>query len=261
VFTSGTLGVPNSTDASVGECFTVNPVTPTISTTASASVLLGNPVSDTANLSGTASRPGNPVINGPLGAAAGGTITFKLYGPNDPTCTTLAAGFPAAGIVVNVSGDNSYPSGNFTPNAVGTYVWIASYSGDAPNTNATSGTCISPNEAVVVTDTSSLVSLQNWLPNDRVTVTSAGGSLLNGSLDITLRTGSCTGAVIYTEPAITLTNTVSGTSFDTHNTTTVVRAANNATPYFWRSVFTSSNPNISGFTRCEVTMITINDNP
>ena len=44
---------------------------------------VGSPVTDSAVLGGTATQPANPVINltGTAGAAAGGTITFKLYGP------------------------------------------------------------------------------------------------------------------------------------------------------------------------------------
>jgi hypothetical protein len=262
VFTSGTAGVPNATDASVGECFTVNPVSTTLRTVAGAGpVQLGTPVTDTANLNGTATSPGSPIINGPLGAPAGGTITFKLFGPNDASCTVLAAGFPAAGITVNVSGDGLYGPVSFTPVAVGTYRWGAVYSGAPPNTLGSTGPCTDASEAVLVTDTTSGSSLQKWLPNDHVTVASTGGSALNGSLDITLRTGSCTGPVVYTQPTISLANTASGTSFDTTNTTFVVNAANNATPYFWRIVFASSDSNISGFTKCETTAITINDNP
>ena len=83
-------GIPGSSDSSATECFTVNPVTPSLGTTASADVLLGNTVSDSATLGGTATQPANPVINltGTAGAPAGGTITFRLYGPGD--CTTLA---------------------------------------------------------------------------------------------------------------------------------------------------------------------------
>ena len=66
-------------------------MTPTLATTAGADVTLGNPVTDSATLSGTATQPANPVINltGTGGAAAGGTITFKLYGPSN--CTQLLA--------------------------------------------------------------------------------------------------------------------------------------------------------------------------
>ncbi|EAX1138052.1 hemagglutinin, partial [Salmonella enterica] len=83
-------GIPGSSDSRASECFTVNPVTPTLGTTASDDVALGNPVSDSAALSGTVTQPANPVINltGTGGAAAGGSITFTLYGPDN--CTSVA---------------------------------------------------------------------------------------------------------------------------------------------------------------------------
>ena len=56
-------GIPGSSDSTATECFTVNPVTPTLSTTAGADVFLGNAVTDSATLGGTATQPANPVIN------------------------------------------------------------------------------------------------------------------------------------------------------------------------------------------------------
>jgi len=72
--------IAGSTDSSATECFTVNPVTPTLSTTAGNDVVLGNAVTDSANLTGTATQPADPVINltGTGGAPAGGSITFML---------------------------------------------------------------------------------------------------------------------------------------------------------------------------------------
>jgi hypothetical protein len=146
-FTSLTSGVPSGPDKGANECFTVNPVTPTLGTTAGGPVLLGNPVTDKASLMGTANQPGFPVINGPLGAKAGGSIAFFLYGPDTTTtnCSTLATGFPLGGIQVNISppggsppgGDGTYGPVSFTPSVVGTYHWVASYSGNSPNTNST----------------------------------------------------------------------------------------------------------------------------
>ena len=61
----------------------VLPKTPTIVTHAVAGpVPLGSPISDTATIGNTAVRPN--------GDPAGGTVTFVAYGPNDPTCTTVA---------------------------------------------------------------------------------------------------------------------------------------------------------------------------
>ena len=136
-FTSSTTGVPNGRDTGANECFTVTPVTPTLGTTAGAGpVLLGNPVTDTASLTGTAFRPATPVIGGTMTAPADGTITFTLYGPN--SCTRQATGTGTNPQTKSVSGDGSYGPVSFTPDAVGTYHWVATYDGSSPNTNGTS---------------------------------------------------------------------------------------------------------------------------
>ena len=92
---------------------------------------IGSPISDSATLSGAT-------------ANAGGTITFRLY--SNATCTTeITTGLTP----VTVNGNGSYGSGNYTPTAVGTYYWIASYSGDASN-EAASGACGDTGESSVV---------------------------------------------------------------------------------------------------------------
>ena len=50
-------GIPASSDSSATECFTVNPVTPALATTAGPDVTLGGAVTDSAALSGTATQP------------------------------------------------------------------------------------------------------------------------------------------------------------------------------------------------------------
>lgn len=255
-FASGTTGIPDASDASATECFTVTPVTPAVPTEASPPIVLGGQISDNVNLSGTASRPGTPVVNGPQGAAAGGTLTFRLYGPSDPTCVAAPV-FTSAAIAV--SGDGLYSSGSFTPSQVGTYHWIVSYTGDAPNTNGSTGVCGAANESVLVRDITSATTAQNWLPNDITTITSAGGSALNGSVVFTLYAGlACGGTVLYTEPAITLTNAASPAIRSTSNTTVKVTATADVS---WQMVFTSSDSNVGSTSKCEVTSLQINNNP
>jgi uncharacterized repeat protein (TIGR01451 family)/fimbrial isopeptide formation D2 family protein len=113
-----------------GENDTVNKDNPGISTVASADVTIGGSLSDTATVSGG----NNPT----------GTVTFKLYGPNDATCT----GTPIFTSTVALSG-TSATSGGFAPSAVGTYRWIATYNGDV-NNNTASGACNDDNESAVV---------------------------------------------------------------------------------------------------------------
>jgi hypothetical protein len=130
---SAVAGVCNGANESV----VVSKAAPTITTQASSGVVLGNGVSDTATIAG--------------GAAPSGTVTFKLYGASDPTCASAPV-FTSSAITVN--GDGTYSSGSFTPSAVGTYHWVADYSGDANNTSATTH-CGDANESVAVGQVSS----------------------------------------------------------------------------------------------------------
>jgi hypothetical protein len=251
-------GVPPSSDSTATECFTVTPVTPTLKTQASGPVQLGSPISDTATLSGTANQPGSPVINPTTpGGPAAGTVTVTAYGPNN--CTTVALG-PTT---LTVSGDGAYGPVSFTPTAVGTYTFVASYSGDPPNTNSVPATACpdtSGTETVVVSDTTGVSTAQNWLPNDSATITSAGGSPLNGSVTFTLyNNGACdpgsnSASVLYTEPAQNVSGASPQTAI-THNTNAKVAASMTVS---WKVVYTSNDPNVSGSSsNCETTSLTI----
>jgi hypothetical protein len=146
------------------ECFTVTPLQPTFSTTSSTGpVSLGTAIDDTAHLGNTAKEPGSPVIN-PTGTRvlAQGTITIKLYGPDDASCATVIEQS-----VVNVNGNGDYTAssgtlsgtlGSLTPKAAGTYRWVASYTGDSPNTLSAAGSCNDANESVVVSPNNPTIS-------------------------------------------------------------------------------------------------------
>jgi hypothetical protein len=114
------------------ETVVVTQADPAITTSASpVSVRSGGAVGDTAVLSG--------------GSNPQGTITFRLYGTDDSACT-------AAPVFVgqqNVNGNGSYASPTPTPEAPGTYRWVATYSGDANNAGAATS-CGDHGETVVV---------------------------------------------------------------------------------------------------------------
>jgi hypothetical protein len=237
-------GIPGSSDSSASECFTVNPVTPTLATTAGPDINPGQELSDKATLSGTATQPADPVINltGTGGSKADGTITFKLYGPND--CETVA--YTSEEEPVPVEGDGTYdtPDPQFKPTEAGTYHWVAEYSGDSPNTNDASHNtdCTDENEDVVVTTVAStLESAQNWLPNDLVTVSAPDGS---GDLDGTVffdlyASADCTGEPIYTEPDGVAVSGASPETVSTSNTTVKATASGS---YSWKVSYDSDNP-------------------
>jgi hypothetical protein len=210
-------GVPSGSDSAASECFVVNPRQAGLTTLAGAGpVPFGQPVTDTATLTNTAHDPGtggpagstdgsiNPAT---LGDDADGTITFTLY--KDDACTVLATGTGTNPQTVPVSGNGTYGPVSFIPDAPGTYHWVASYSGDLPNTLASTPTaCLDENEDVVVQQIPTQIKTkQSWIPNDTATITATSGNLAAGGTVVfsLYNNATCTGDAVYTE-----TETLSG---------------------------------------------------
>src|SRR3989441_7434275 len=133
-------GDPNNNAVSTscgdaGETSTVNKATPTLTTSATATATAGQTIQDMATLAG--------------GVNPGGTITFTLYGPFDPTADPGTCTNGTAAGSATVTGNGTYPSSAVTVNEGGAYRWIASYSGDVNNNGFTTA-CNEPNETSVV---------------------------------------------------------------------------------------------------------------
>ena len=77
----------------------------------------------------------------------GATIDFRLYGPDDATCSGAPV-FESLGVPYPVT-DEPVTSAAFVPVVAGDYRWVATYSGDT-NNNPVSGECNSTNEIVTV---------------------------------------------------------------------------------------------------------------
>jgi hypothetical protein len=266
-FDSATEGVDDDADSSIGECFEVLPVTPALATQAGPDVILGNPITDSSTLIGTAFQPGTngpnatyPSINADMVTPANGKITFTLFGPDN--CTSVPTGFTP--IEVTVSGDRATHPGytaSFTPTQVGEFTWVATYNGDSPNTLGAGPTaCPDANEAVVVIGRSFSATAQDWLPNDTATIT--GDTNLNGTLTFQLYTGNNCGATSGAAVAgqfysFTLTNAPSPAVRSTTNTTFKVTAANQGA-YSWLVHYddtTLTDPP----DRCETSTVSITD--
>jgi uncharacterized repeat protein (TIGR01451 family) len=132
-YLSGNDAHYSDSEVSACEPFTVLTASPTITTTPSETTgSVGDLLNDSATLSG--------------GSHLDGTITFNLYGPNDPTCV----GEPAYSETVPADHNGSdYSTSNSTVTAdeAGTWNWTAEFSGDGNNNPASSG-C--GEEAVVI---------------------------------------------------------------------------------------------------------------
>jgi uncharacterized repeat protein (TIGR01451 family) len=112
-------------------------------------------ISDTATLSG--------------GSAPTGTLTFRAFGPANPTCAG-AASFTS---VKNVAGNGAYASDPFSQVTEGTYRWTVVYSGDAKNLGVTSP-CNAPNETSTVTSICSAPPAPGTLPGNTIVIASPG---------------------------------------------------------------------------------------
>ncbi len=95
----------------------VAPAAPTLATHISTtSILSGEGVRDAATLAG--------------GFRPSGTITLRLFGPNDTACGSA----PALTTTVTVSGNGTYTSAPLVPRQAGDFRFTATYSGDTGNT-------------------------------------------------------------------------------------------------------------------------------
>lgn len=210
-----------------------------IVTSATASVTIGSPISDTATLSGAT-------------ANAGGTITFNLYGPDDATCS----GSSVFTSTVNVNGNGAYSSGNFTPTVVGTYRWTAAYTGDANNQASTSG-CNAANEASVVNKAPTTIgTAQSLRPQDSATISATAGGTPTGTVTFSLfDNATCSGSPVFTQA-----RSLSGGTATTDNTTFTISSASAAT-YKWLVVYGGDANHTGATSACgtENFVLTINN--
>lgn len=225
-FSSTTQGLTaGAKDDSATECFFVKPVTPTLSTTsvdcttdhnALATVDFPGPFCDKAVLGGTANKPatnggvsgtylsiltGNP-LPASNGAAATGSITFTLVGPDAvsqtgcPSETVEATGTNPQ--TVNVTGDASYFTAGVTVSSPGVYHWKASYTGDNPNTLGKSHNddCSEGAETITVNQIPTVTTTRQFVfPQDKVKIDSTPtGATLSGN--VTFRLFEATGGDI-----------------------------------------------------------------
>jgi uncharacterized repeat protein (TIGR01451 family) len=216
---TGSKYLASSHTNSTTECFVVDKRQPLISTSATEQVDAGQSISDSATLAGATSD-------------AGGSITFKAYGPNDADCSGAAAFTSSA---VPVSGNATYGPVSFTPSAAGTYRWIASYTGDAKNLSAT-GKCNDAGEndtvlkvnPTIATQASASVVVGGQISD---TATVSGGTNPTGTVTFNLYgpdDATCANAAIFTSANRPLSG---GTATSAAFTTT------QAGTYRWRATY------------------------
>ena len=132
-------GDPNNNSVKTGcgganEQIAVGKASPTIST-------LASPQTGTVGVAITPVKDSATLIGGVLST---GSVSFTLY--SNATCTAAVTGVSGAGTITSSAASYSV---TWTPPAVGTYYWKATYAGDANNNNTMTG-CGGVNEQVTI---------------------------------------------------------------------------------------------------------------
>ena len=193
------------------------PVTPTFSTTPNLTTAeLGQVLRDTATIAG----------NIPTG-----TITFKLYNPNETVVDTES-------VTVNDDGAYTTPTG-FTANMAGAWYWRASYSGDAKNNAVTSD-----KEPFTVNLADPSISTTQDPASGAVGITLKDKATLNGygptgTIKFSLVFDS-SNTEVYTS---TVTVTGNGDYLTSSGTTTGDNVAHNAGSYHWVATYSGDGNN------------------
>jgi hypothetical protein len=223
-------------------CTSLQLANPTVTTDAGPDFVIGSGnLIDSATLTGGS----NPT----------GTITFKLYGPDDANCS----GPVIFTSTTAVSGNGSYQSDPFTPTQAGTYRWIANYSGDTGN-NPTANGCNGANEDVVVLKhDSAIVTHQSLIPQDNATVTGAGVVVPTGQVTFKLfkNDNTCSSAAVFTQ-AKPLDATGKAKTTNSGDPATNGYTANGNGTWYWRVSYAGDGSNQPSESNC-VETFTIKD--
>jgi hypothetical protein len=251
---SGDLNNAGSTSDCTTEVLVVNKAQPTITTSPDpSSGTVGVTLNDSATLAGGS----NPT----------GSIVFRLFGPNNPTCDPAG---PAAVFTqtVTVTGNGTYSTtGGHTTTELGTYHWTASYSGDANNESAASACA---DEAVVISQAASAIATDQFVyPNDAATVSEAVTGNITGDVQFRLfdtlancqsDDGTDTAAgLLYKQTVALPATTTNSKTVETSNTS--VRVSDDATVY-WRVIYSGDAQHGGRLSDCvENTALDFTDDP
>jgi uncharacterized repeat protein (TIGR01451 family) len=226
------------------EPITVNPNQPTIATTQDpASGAIGDTYKDKATLSNTANLDGT------------GSITWKLYSNNECSGDALDTE-----TVSDISSNGPFETPNgVILNNVGTYYWVASFSGDSNNLSATSGCAdepvkVTPNQPKIATTQDPASGAIGDLYKDQATLSDTANLDGTGTITWTLYTSNdCSG-----EPAAT--DMVGDVSTNGPFETPTGVQLQNAGTYYWVASFSGDSNNASATSGCADEPVVVNPN-
>jgi hypothetical protein len=217
---------------------------------------VGTVLHDTATISGAT-------------AAAGGSISYKLFSDNACTTANLVADLTpnssatADDVVNGVAPDSK----TFTFTNAGSYWFYAVYSGDSNNTGPVNSGCASEPITISPNATTTTTAIRNAANADVTNTTQPIGTVLHDTATISGATATAGGTITYT--LYTGLN-CTGTATDlTPVTNTVVSGAapdsqtftfNNAGTFYFKATYSGDSNNVGSNSGCNAEPITISPN-
>jgi hypothetical protein len=217
------------------ESVVMGKATPTITTAASKGGPIGTQIHDTALVSGGV----NPT----------GTVTFSLFAPSNPTCSNgegTTGSVQMVTVPLGANGSASSAAMPYTTLEVGTYNWIAKYSGDA-NNKSVSTVCTDEQVAIGKDGTSvTTVASAGGAPGAAIhdTARVTGADQPTGTVTFTLHgpaDTTCTATPIFTSTAALTAGTATSASFS--GTTA-------AGTYNWIASYSGDASNLPSKSKC-----------
>jgi hypothetical protein len=235
---SGDVNNGGAASACTSEIVTVNPNTPSIATTLSAtSGSIGDSVHDSATLTGAT-------------ANAGGTVTYTVYSDNACTLNSRDAG------TKTVTNGNVPDSDNLSFNSAGTFYWQASYSGDGNNASALSPCTseilvIGRNSPSIATTLSAFTAAINAPVHDSAALTGATTNA-GGNVTYTVYSNDTCTTSVADGGTKTVTN---GSVPDSDNV-----SFGSAGTFYWQAVYSGDSNNNAATSLCtsEILIVTPN---
>jgi hypothetical protein len=218
-----------------------------VTTPSSTSITLGQSITDSATVTGTGSGTPTGTVNFFVCTAA----QLNASGQCETGGTPL--GSPTLTADPNDATKATATSNSFTPSTIGHYCFRGVYvpAAGSPYTGASD---FSTTECFDVTDVSSIITDQKWLPNDTATVTTTGGTAVSGTVTFKLyENGTCSGTEVAT---FTDSTVAAGGVFETGNTSVYTTSKTIS----WKATYVSNN-GVQGSTgSCESSVLTIDNN-
>jgi hypothetical protein len=212
---------------------------PTITTSAVTQVTVGENIHDTATISGLVNPDGT------------GSITFTLY--SDVACTNQVF----ADTVSSISANGDYVSANHTATAVGSYYWIASFSGDS-NNDPIETACLDEGETSVVNKATPSISTTPDPSSGTIGVTLNDSAALSGGFnpmgDITFNLYAPSDPTCAGTPAFTDVVSVNGNGA---YSTSSGFASNAGGVWRWTATYSGDGNNNSVSSGCDAEQVTI----